>query len=404
MRFHIVAAGIWAVTISAAQAAPSEADILRPETAESLAPLWSLAEGDSRPTDNQPAVTPSPSANLRPGAGNILLQRDAQQDRTGYAVPLSLPPKAKASEKKAPETKVTKVQVPVMKAMAACPPIGSRNGKNPSRSTAKELTIWFSRLSHAVQAGLKASWQRREAIKTRRLLALSRQALLGFVALQPRETPPDITGAAAKVSYARGVMAGTALLGNEALLARSGAKHDIKILLAGIRDVFNRQVRLSGSGLAKAQQQVIGELQKAERTARDSQAAAEKRFVVNFRQRRGVRPGGKGVWYRVDQAGRRSGLDRSSVIPLVAKEMLTDGTVLGDMQAEKKILNTTLSDLPLPWQKAVEQAGYGGAVTVVQDAGGGTQPVRVYMIRTFDPHNYVFPGRNPTGLQVGEAR
>ncbi|MGK0737269.1 FKBP-type peptidyl-prolyl isomerase-like protein [Yokenella regensburgei] len=349
----IVGGLIWVATAGTPLAAAPVADILRPESEISLNGLWSLAE-EGPVAGNHPVARPKPAfqhpvsdRDVRP-AHPRLQDKKRVDDNHG---------RAKAS---IPE------RVPV--------------SRGPGRNGSVQIY--------------------RGAEKMRQLLARSRKVLLGFLALRPGETRPSIHGQADEVAYASGVMAGTAILQNEAVLALSGVKHDRALMLAGIRDVFLRQVRLRGRQLENAQQRAIVEVRRAGREAHEHQLASENRFVMDFRQRRGVHAGGEGVWYRVDQAGRRSGLTRHSVIPLVAREMLADGTVIRDMQAEKKILNAALGDLPIPWQKAIAQAGYGGAVTVVQKAAqDGSLPVRVTMIRTFDPRNYVFPLRHTSATE-----
>lgn len=354
MRLAGIAVGlIWVITTGTPLAAAPVADIMRPESENSLNGLWSLAE-EGTVAGNPPVVRP------RPVFQHPVSNRDVR------------PAHPRLQDKK-------HVDDNHVRAKASIP-----DHAPVSRDSVRNGNV---RIHQAVE-------------KMRQLLARSRKVLLSFLALRAGETRPSIHGQADEVAYASGVMAGTAILHNEALLALSGVKHDRALVLAGIRDVFQRQVRLRGRQLENAQQRAIVELRRAGREAHEHQLALDNRFVMDFRQRRGVHAGGEGVWYRVDQAGRRSGLTRHSVIPLVAREMLADGTVIRDMQAEKKILNAALGDLPIQWQKAIAQAGYGGAVTVVEKAAqDGSLPVRVTMIRTFDPRNYVFPLRHTSATE-----
>lgn len=382
-RMRIAIGLIWmAITGAPLMAAPM-ADIMRPESGDSLIGLLALAEDGSEAfVGNHPVAHPPLKFQHRVYVRDIrpIHQRLPDKNRVG------------------PNTGIVKALVPE-RVSVSCAPTRNGNIRTPRgvRVLAK-WAKWFVQMNVTIQAEvakIKDAGQRREADKTRQLLTRSREALLNYFAMLPGETRPYISTQTDEVAYASGVIAGTAILNNEAMLALSGVKHDRALILAGIRDIFLQQVRMRGRQLENAQQRAIVELQRAAREAHEHRLASENRFVMDFRRRQGVRAGGEGVWYRVDHAGRHSGLARHSVIPLVAKEMLADGTVIRDMQAEKKILNVALGDLPVTWQEAIAQTGYGGAVTVVQQGRSDTnQGVLVTMIRTFDPRNYVFPERH----------
>lgn len=374
MKLRVATGVFWLTCAGALQAASPVRDILRPEAAASLNALWSLAEGYSPPPDGKSSFTGGGSHAPKSKPQRPVLRR--QTTPTGNAV-CEIITRKKAEPAPQPHSAVQST------AEKSIHPPGKQN-----------LSNWLSHLSDVVHVMIRETQKRREAGKTRRLLALSSGALFNYISLLPVKRLPVISGARDEESYASGIMAGASLMSREDALRRSGIKHDSSLFLAGISDVFHRQMRLQGPQLENAQRRVVAQLNQAEVAERARQISMEKRFVADFRQRRGVRAGGKGIWFRVDLPGRREGLTRQAVIPLVAREMLADGTVIQDMQADGKILNTTLSKLPPAWREAVQQAGFGGRVTVVQSRDAdGRMPTRVSMIRTFDPRNYLTPGR-----------
>ncbi len=176
--------------------------------------------------------------------------------------------------------------------------------------------------------------------------------------------------AAAKLSasgeqqaYAIGASMGSEALNVLTTRRTQGVTVDAGLVLQGIEDAFRGQLRLGEQERNKAlfdvSQQVFQNLNKIEQKNISAgkiyqQAFARKKDVV-FKE---------GVYSRVDYPGKGK-ISGNDLVTVVIKEMLTDGTVINDMEAKDQALTQKLDAYPPVFREPLKRLQNHGSVTLV---------------------------------------
>ena len=176
--------------------------------------------------------------------------------------------------------------------------------------------------------------------------------------------------AAAKLSasgeqqaYAIGASMGSEALNVLTTRRTQGVTVDAGLVLQGIEDAFRGQLRLGEQERNKAlfdvSQQVFQNLNKIEQ----KNISAGKKYQQAFARKKDV-VFKEGVYSRVDYLGKGkiSGNDLATV---VIKEMLTDGTVINDMEAKDQALTQKLDAYPPVFREPLKRLQNHGSVTLV---------------------------------------
>ncbi len=176
--------------------------------------------------------------------------------------------------------------------------------------------------------------------------------------------------AAAKLSasgeqqaYAIGASMGSEALNVLTTRRTQGVTVDAGLVLQGIEDAFRGQLRLGEQERNKAlfdvSQQVFQNLNKIEQ----KNISAGKKYQQAFARKKDV-VFKEGVYSRVDYPGKGK-ISGNDLVTVVIKEMLTDGTVINDMEAKDQVLTQKLDAYPPVFREPLKRLQNHGSVTLV---------------------------------------
>ena len=176
--------------------------------------------------------------------------------------------------------------------------------------------------------------------------------------------------AAAKLSasgeqqaYAIGASMGSEALNVLTTRRTQGVTVDAGLVLQGIEDAFRGQLRLGEQERNKAlfdvSQQVYQNLNKIEQ----KNISAGKKYQQAFARKKDV-VFKEGVYSRVDYPGKGK-ISGNDLVTVVIKEMLTDGTVINDMEAKDQALTQKLDAYPPVFREPLKRLQNHGSVTLV---------------------------------------
>ncbi len=176
--------------------------------------------------------------------------------------------------------------------------------------------------------------------------------------------------AAAKLSasgeqqaYAIGASMGSEALNVLTTRRTQGVTVDAGLVLQGIEDAFRGQLRLGEQERNKAlfdvSQQVFQNLNKIEQ----KNISAGKKYQQAFTRKKDV-VFKEGVYSRVDYPGKGK-ISGNDLVTVVIKEMLTDGTVINDMEAKDQALTQKLDAYPPVFREPLKRLQNHGSVTLV---------------------------------------
>ena len=176
--------------------------------------------------------------------------------------------------------------------------------------------------------------------------------------------------AAAKLSasgeqqaYAIGASMGSEALNVLTTRRTQGVTVDAGLVLQGIEDAFRGQLRLGEQERNKAlfdvSQQVYQNLNKIEQ----KNISAGKKYQQAFARKKDV-VFKEGVYSRVNYLGKGK-ISGNDLVTVVIKEMLTDGTVINDMEAKDQALTQKLDAYPPVFREPLKRLQNHGSVTLV---------------------------------------
>ncbi|WP_181939581.1 FKBP-type peptidyl-prolyl cis-trans isomerase [Klebsiella quasipneumoniae] len=183
--------------------------------------------------------------------------------------------------------------------------------------------------------------------------------------------PRNTTGkTAAKLSapgeqqaYAIGASMGTEALNVLTTRRTQGVNVDAGLVLQGIEDAFSGQLRLGEQERNKAlfdiSQQVFQNLNKIEQ----KNISAVQKYQQAFARKKGV-VFKEGVYSRIDYPGKGK-ISGNDLVTVVIKEMLTDGTVINDMETKDQALTQKLDAYPPVFRGPLKRLQNHGSVTLV---------------------------------------
>ena len=183
--------------------------------------------------------------------------------------------------------------------------------------------------------------------------------------------PRNTTGkTAAKLSapgeqqaYAIGASMGTEALNVLTTRRTQGVNVDADLVLQGIEDAFSGQLRLEEQERNKAlfdiSQQVFQNLNKIEQ----KNISAGKKYQQAFARKKDV-VFKEGVYSRIDYPGKGK-ISGNDLVTVVIKEMLTDGTVINDMETKDQALTQKLDAYPPVFRGPLKRLQNHGSVTLV---------------------------------------
>lgn len=177
-------------------------------------------------------------------------------------------------------------------------------------------------------------------------------------------TPAQLTQDKIRLSYAAGAALG---LDIQTLMAERqgwGVPVDQDGLLAGVIDRVSGHLQLPQTQLTQLMEQADATASAAREKQRHAQGQRGEDYLTTFKKTRGATRSPMGFWYRVDYAGVGE-LTEDTVIDVVVKETLTDGTVIQDMELGGKVLSQPLSAFPPLFREAIGHLRNHGSLTLV---------------------------------------
>ncbi len=193
------------------------------------------------------------------------------------------------------------------------------------------------------------------------------QLLRTQLATQPRNSPgktaAKLSAPGEQQAYAIGASMGTEALNVLTTRRTQGINVDADLVLQGIEDAFSGQLRLEeqerNQALFDISQQVFQNLNKIEQ----KNISAGKKYQQAFARKKDV-VFKEGVYSRIDYPGKGK-ISGNDLVTVVIKEMLTDGTVINDMEAKDQALTQKLDAYPPVFRGPLKRLQNHGSVTLV---------------------------------------
>lgn len=167
-----------------------------------------------------------------------------------------------------------------------------------------------------------------------------------------------------RLSYAAGSALGRDI---QALLDERknlGVPVERNALLAGVMDSITGRLQLPPAQLEALRAEADSTAREALAVLRRKQQREGEAYQITFSQQKGVKKSPMGFWYRVDYVG-KGVLTDDTIVDVVVKEQLTDGTVIQDMALSGKVLSQPLSAFPPLFREAMGYLQNHGSVTIV---------------------------------------
>ncbi|RTP84551.1 FKBP-type peptidyl-prolyl cis-trans isomerase N-terminal domain-containing protein [Enterobacter asburiae] len=190
------------------------------------------------------------------------------------------------------------------------------------------------------------------------LLATAQKALSDQKAAGKPVTHDDIR------DYAVGTSLGADVLSLLKARAAAGVSVRPEMALAGIRDMFAGKPSLSPveiEGALKESSTLLAEREEKEKTAHEQSG---RQYMTTFAAKAGVVKDPSGFLSHIDYVG-EGDITESDVVSVVMKEMLTDGTVIKDMESSGKWVSQPVNAFPPVFRSAILKMKNHGSVTLV---------------------------------------
>ena len=177
------------------------------------------------------------------------------------------------------------------------------------------------------------------------------------------KTAAKLSAPGEQQAYAIGASMGTEALNVLTTRRTQGINVDADLVLQGIEDAFSGQLRLGEQERNKAlfdiSQQVFQNLNKIEQ----KNISAGQKYQQAFARKKGV-VFKEGVYSRIDYPGKGK-ISGNDLVTVVIKEMLTDGTVINDMETKDQALTQKLDAYPPVFRGPLKRLQNHGSVTLV---------------------------------------
>ncbi|EPN2807058.1 FKBP-type peptidyl-prolyl cis-trans isomerase N-terminal domain-containing protein [Serratia marcescens] len=301
--------------------------------------------------------------------------REAQEQRSAMATQLASLQKTQASQQQQAGKALAEVQAEREKVLTNL--TSQRDALEAERKAQLAVITQKESALSALQADKQALQKRADGLQQQvsaadaRLVKQEQELmLLSDDAEQLRERakwlvkPENLGQAEGRQAYAAGSALGRDII--EMLDERKnwGVKADRQTVLAGVIDAFSGQYQLTTDVLTKALAESEFVVNKAREKAIAGQLKKGEAFVADFKKQKGVKQSASGFWYRVDYAGDES-IAEDSIVEVVVKESLTDGTVIQDMDVGGNVLSQSLDAYPPLFREAIGHLRNHGTLTMV---------------------------------------
>lgn len=184
-------------------------------------------------------------------------------------------------------------------------------------------------------------------------------------AAAPNEvTSESLQADPARQSYAAGISLGEEIIQMQTERQTWGVKTDKKLVLAGLIDAFSGQRKLTDSELNQALSTSEKNVLTARNTLLKKQEKQDASYLKAFKQGKNVKQAAEGFWYRVEYVG-DDPITEQAIVDVVVKEMLTDGTVIQDMEANGIMISQKVTDFPPLFQAAIKLLKNHGSMQLV---------------------------------------
>ncbi|HHL2502268.1 TPA: FKBP-type peptidyl-prolyl cis-trans isomerase N-terminal domain-containing protein [Yersinia enterocolitica] len=177
-------------------------------------------------------------------------------------------------------------------------------------------------------------------------------------------TPEMLTTTTARQSYAAGVALGRDIQKIKQERVSWGVDVDQQALFSGVTDVFIGRSQLPPEDLNKALSDSAKMIAESREKKMQLAQKRDDEFLSHFRQKQGVQQSSSGFWYYIDYIGDEE-IKENTVIGIMVKESLTDGTIINDMERDSKIMSQPLDDYPVLFQEALRLLKNHGSITLV---------------------------------------
>lgn len=216
---------------------------------------------------------------------------------------------------------------------------------------------------HALNAALEDSEQK--LVKEQNSTHQAREELRGLrKRLQWEITPEQLKDERKRLSYAAGSALGRDIQGLISERQSWGVPVEQDSLLAGVIDSVSGRSKLSPAELQTLMTHADEVANAAREKLFNEQQRRDEDYLAKFIQQKGVKQSAMGFWYRVDYAGKGE-LTKDTIVEVVVKETLTDGTVIQDMELSGKVLAQPLSAYPPLFREAISHLRNHGSLTMV---------------------------------------
>ncbi|WP_163305900.1 FKBP-type peptidyl-prolyl cis-trans isomerase N-terminal domain-containing protein [Enterobacter ludwigii] len=158
-------------------------------------------------------------------------------------------------------------------------------------------------------------------------------------------------------------------LGSDVLLllkerATMGVNVSPEMALAGIRDVFAGKLALTRDVIEGALEASANSLARQGEKERKVHEHAGRQYMTAFAAKAGVVKDPGGFLYHVDYPG-EGAISESDMVSVVVKEMLTDGTVIKDMESSGKWVSQPVNAFPPVFRDVILKLKNHGSATLV---------------------------------------
>lgn len=170
---------------------------------------------------------------------------------------------------------------------------------------------------------------------------------------------PDV-----RQAYATGTSLGNDIIRFVERRIAIGMNVNRSALLSGVIDTFNGKHLLDDSELKKAALESEEALKKAIEKSKLIENEKSKAYLEKLMKEKNVRKSNFGFWFVIDKSGDHP-LSEGTIVDVVVKESLTDGTVINDMDINGKKLSQPIESFPPLFREALNYLNDNGEMTLI---------------------------------------
>lgn len=189
----------------------------------------------------------------------------------------------------------------------------------------------------------------------------------------PQVDKAALNNASVRQGYAIGMSLGSEIMMLQKAHRDAGNPVDSQLILAGIIDFFENQPKLNPQEFERAMADVDKSAAKDASTATLKPPVAAVKPVIRqqdigflnaYKKRKWAKKSPSGYWYEIIKPG-NAAINPSDTVAIVLQEILTNGTMVKDMEKSQKAIRETVSKLPPLFREAVGKLKNQGEMTLV---------------------------------------